>query len=251
MIILLTMFFLGGVIGFIGVGGAAMVVSILTFFFGIPIHTALGISLGAMAFTTFSGTISHLRDGNLVLKTGLTIGIFASSGAFIGAHLAHYIPSSRLKYMTASLLYISAVLAYLRLFSHVFDKILEKNSGENISSMKFFVICFLIGFINGLLAGTFGFGAAQFIQLSMLMCFSFPLNKIVGTTMLIMLPMGFFGSVGYLASGSLDLRLFAEVVFGLMCGAYIGAKFTKRSPSWLLKTAMVSLPIIGGTLLIL
>ena len=56
MLILLSMFGLGLAIGFVGAGGAGLVIAVLTVVFGIPIHTALGTSLGAMIFTTMSGS---------------------------------------------------------------------------------------------------------------------------------------------------------------------------------------------------
>lgn len=251
MTIFLTMLLLGFLIGFVGVGGAALVVSVLVAFFNIPVHTALGVSLGAMAFTTLSGAYSHFRDGNVSLKIGGAISIFSAFGAFLGAKLAHFIPEGDLKFLTASLLFLSAVLVYLRLLSPWKSIFYDIRPQKECKGFHFWMVCLGIGLFNGLLSGTFGFGAAQFIQLSLLIFFILPLNKIVGTTMLIILPMGVFGSFGYLLSDTLDLRLLMQVVVALMIGAYLGAKFTKRAPNLLLKAAMISLPVISGILLLI
>ncbi len=55
MLIILVMFLLGIILGFIGAGGAGFVIALLTLLFHIPIHTALGTSLAGMAFTSLSG----------------------------------------------------------------------------------------------------------------------------------------------------------------------------------------------------
>lgn len=54
-LIILVMFLLGIILGFIGAGGAGFVIALLTILFHVPIHTALGTSLAGMAFTSLSG----------------------------------------------------------------------------------------------------------------------------------------------------------------------------------------------------
>ena len=49
MLIVLVMFLLGLVLGFVGAGGAGFVIALLTMMFHIPIHTALGTSLAVPA----------------------------------------------------------------------------------------------------------------------------------------------------------------------------------------------------------
>lgn len=53
MLIVLVMFLLGLVLGFVGAGGAGFVIALLTMMFHIPIHTALGTSLAGMAFRAY------------------------------------------------------------------------------------------------------------------------------------------------------------------------------------------------------
>ena len=55
MLILITLFVMGCLLGLTGAGGAGVVIAVLTAAFGVPIHLALGTSLSAMTFTTLSG----------------------------------------------------------------------------------------------------------------------------------------------------------------------------------------------------
>ena len=66
MAIIITMFLMGILLGFVGAGGAGFIIAVLTLVFHVPIHIALATSLTAMAFTTLSGVISHYRERNVV-----------------------------------------------------------------------------------------------------------------------------------------------------------------------------------------
>ncbi len=251
MLVFLTMLAMGGLIGFIGAGGAGVVIAVLTLVFGIPIHTAVGTSLAAMIFTTLAGAFSHFREGNLNVKVGATVGIAGAAGAFIGSKISTLLPATELKYCTATMLVASAVLVYTRLTWPDLPLFHTKEGQKPVTDGgRFWILAALAGIGNGLLSGTFGFGAAQFIQLSLLIFFAMPLFQSVGTTMLIILPIATFGGFGYLLSGYLDFMLFIQVLLGLMTGAYVGAKFTRHAPRWFLKWMMVLLPGVAGVLMI-
>jgi uncharacterized membrane protein YfcA len=63
--ILFTMFLMGIVLGFTGTGGSGFIIALLVVVYRIPIHTALGVSLASMIFSTLTGSISHIREGNV------------------------------------------------------------------------------------------------------------------------------------------------------------------------------------------
>ena len=78
-------FFVGLLIGFVGAGGAAVAVAILTTGLDLPAHTAIGTVITAMFFVTISGAMSHLCEGNVVLRLGLVVGLSGAAGAILGA----------------------------------------------------------------------------------------------------------------------------------------------------------------------
>lgn len=251
MLIFLTMLAMGAVIGFVGAGGAGVIIAVLILVFGIPVHTAVGTSLASMIFTTLSGAFSHFREGNMNVKVGVAVGLCGAVGAFIGTKISTVIPDVELKYCTASMLVLSAILVYTRLTWPNLPLFHIREGQKQITEgSRFWILSVVAGLGNGLLSGTFGFGAAQFIQLTLLIFFAMPLFQSVGTTMLIILPIAAFGGFGYLLSGYLDLMLFIQVLLGLMIGAYVGAKFTRHAPRWFLKWMMVLLPGVAGVLLI-
>ena len=243
MLVFAAMLLLGAVIGFVGAGGAGVMITLLTVGFDVPIHTALGTSLAAMAFTTLSGSYSHFREGNVLRR------LFGAVGAFCGALISSSLDTAVLTPLTAAALLLSALLIYLRIFhphSPLFrQRFLTPRGG------RFWLLAGLTGLINGLISGACGVGAASFIQLSLLLVFNAPLYQTVGTTMLVILPIAVLGGAGFLSAGHLEPLLFVQVLLGQTIGAFFGAKLTRLAPQILLKIAMVALPAFGGFILFL
>jgi uncharacterized protein len=250
--IILIMIAAGLIVGFVGAGGSGFIISILTVLFGFPIHVALGTALASMLFSSFSGAVSHYREGNVTLRAGLIIGIFGAVGAFISSHFSGFIPEDILNYLTAGMLVLSGVVLCIRLL------LMGKPSvkGTTISAfiyqnkVIYFISAALLGILTGALSGLFGIGSAPFIQIGLLILLGLSAQQSAGTTMMIIIPIALAGGVGYAQLGFLDIKLLLEVVAGTMIGSYIGAKFTKRVRPVYLKTAMVLLPIFAGFLLL-
>ncbi|MDT2046052.1 sulfite exporter TauE/SafE family protein [Priestia flexa] len=244
--IILTMLAVGLILGFVGAGGSGFIISLLTLFFNVPVHIALATALAAMIFSSLSGAISHYREGNVSLKSGIIIGVVGALGAWLGSHFSSFIPEEQLTWLTASMLFLSGVLLWVR------TVVLSRKSGNTpIPQGAHFVIAsILIGVVTGLLSGMFGIGSTPFIQLGLMMILGLSLHKSAGTTMLIIIPIAIGGGTGYYQQGFLDIQLLFEVVVGTMVGSYIGAKFTNRVPTPVLKTSLVALPIFSGFLLI-
>ncbi|AVQ35396.1 sulfite exporter TauE/SafE family protein [Staphylococcus kloosii] len=250
MLLFVTMILVGVLIGFTGAGGAGTVIAILTAIFGIPVHTALGTSLASMIFTSLSGTLSHFKAHNVVLKIGLITGLFGAIGSFIGAQIAGFIDEDILKYCTAGMMTFSAFLLWRRLFMiqrPSKTKTISKsvNNNTNLIAKGAFV-----GIITGCLSGFLGIGAAPFIQIGLLTIFGLTAKKAVGTTMLVILPIAFVGGFGYYIIGHLDIPLFIKVVCGTIIGSYIGAKLTAYANEVFLKVVMIAVPIASALLLI-
>ncbi len=248
MAIMLTMFLLGVLLGFVGAGGSGFIIAILTVLFGVPIHTALGTSLAAMVFTTMSGAYSHYREGNISAKTGLAVGGFGAVASYLGSKLAGLIPVNSLHWLTGSVLLLSAIILIFRLF--ILQK-MNKDSRDTSAGRAFILKAASVGIVTGLLSGTFGIGAAPFIQIGLLVIMGLSIKQSVGTTMLVILPIAIAGGIGYYFQGYLDFVLLGEVLAGTMIGSYVGAKFTALAPQPLLKSAMVLTPIVAAAILII
>ncbi|SDF88546.1 sulfite exporter TauE/SafE family protein [Desulfovibrio legallii] len=249
MAMIAAMLALGLLLGFVGAGGAGLMITVMTVGFDVPVHTALGTALASMVFTTLSGSVSHFREGNVRRRLGLALGLCGALGAFAGARVSATVPPAALTPITAAVMLLSALLIYLRVFHPDLPLLHHRcNLGRGA---RFWGLTACTGVGNGFLSGACGVGATPFIQLTLLIVFDVPLYQTVGTTMLVILPIAALGSLGFLSTGHLDPLLLAQVLAGQTVGAYIGAKGTRLAPPWLLKGAMVTLPALGGAILLL
>lgn len=148
MLVFAAMLLLGILLGFVGAGGAGVMITMLSVGFNIPMHVALGTSLAAMAFTSLSGSISHFREGNVNRRLGLLMGAFGAVGAFWGAHISSSLASETLKPLTGVVLIFSATLIYLRVFhpKHPVFSIRCNNTG----GLRFWLLTSVVGMFNGL-----------------------------------------------------------------------------------------------------
>ena len=247
MTIFFTMLVMGLILGFVGAGGSGFIIALLVTVFHIPVHTALGTSIAAMVFTMISGSISHMREKNTVFSAGLAVGLFGAVGAYGGSFAARLIPEDKLVWCTALMLFLSGILIWARTR-------MTFSGGPVLTSVKspqFWIMAAVSGFITGGMSGVFGIGSTPFIQLALMILFNMPMRLAVGTTMLVIMPIALFGGVGYFQAGYIDWRLLLQVVAGTMIGSYIGAKYTAKAPKALLRLAMIAMPILGGSIMLL
>ena len=249
--IFVAMILLGALLGFAGAGGAGLTITLLTVGFGVPIHTALGVALAAMSFTMLSGAISHFREGDVLLRLGLTTGVAGMAGAFLGARVSDALPGDILSKATAALMLASSVLLYFILFrKDMLDKFVAKHASK-AEGTSFYLHALAIGVVTGFLSGAFGIGATAFIQISLMLFFGVSLYNAIGTTMLVILPISISGGLGYLFNGHLDFYIFLQTLGGLTLGAYFGAKLTRLASRDVLRYIIMCMPTTGGILLLL
>ena len=249
--IFFAMLVLGWLLGCVGAGGAGLTITLLTVGFAVPIHTAIAVSLSCMTFTVASGTISHYREGEVLVRLGVAVGAAGIFGALFGTSLAFQICPKLLTLATAIMLLLTTALLYLQLFRRdLIAGYIERNKSTATGS-RFYLRSCAIGLLTGFLSGAFGIGATAFIQISLMMFFGVSLYHAIGTTMMIILPIAASGGLNYLFSGMLDSAVFIQTLAGLTIGSFIGAKFTHLIPKDRLRYLMISMPLIGGLLLLM
>jgi len=245
-----AMLVLGWLLGCVGAGGAGLTITLLTVGFAVPIHTAIAVSLSCMTFTVASGAFSHYREGEVLLRLGAAIGTAGIFGALAGTHVAFLISPKLLMPATAIMLLLTTVLLYFQLFrSHLIANYVERNKSTATGSVFYLRSC-VIGLLTGFLSGAFGIGATAFIQICLMLFFGVSLYHAIGTTMMIILPIAAAGGLSYLAGGMMDPSVFIQTLAGLTIGSFIGAKFTHLIPKDRLRYLMISMPLIGGLLLL-
>jgi uncharacterized protein len=245
-------FLIGLLIGFVGAGGAGVAVAILTTGFDLPAHAAIGTAIAAMFFVTIAGAISHLREGNVALHLGLVVGLSGAAGAVFGADKSQAVDDQMLAKVAGLALWVLAVLMWLR--TRLTGSIATTREllwhGESARSPREWLAGIGLGATGGAAAAFLGVGMAPFLQLGLLTVHHLPLRQTVGTTMLVLVFVSASGGAALARHGDVSMPHLLGLTIGLASGAYIGARFTRRAPRRLLRSAVVTIPFVAGAMLL-
>ncbi|HEX6981747.1 MAG TPA: sulfite exporter TauE/SafE family protein [Balneolaceae bacterium] len=104
----------GLITGFVGIGGGFIIVPALVLLSGLPIHLAVGTSLGIISMNSFIGFFKYmdvLAEMNLSINWPLValFSVIGISGSFIGKRAGDFIPRQRLKKGFAVFLVVMSV----------------------------------------------------------------------------------------------------------------------------------------------
>jgi len=102
--------------GTIGIGGGLLFVPTMTIGFGLSQAVAQGTSLVAIIPTAIVGGVTHLRQGNVLLRPALWMGCGGVVGAVIGALVAVEVPGPILARFWGAFLVFSAYRLGLQAF---------------------------------------------------------------------------------------------------------------------------------------
>ncbi len=83
--------------GFFGVGGGAVIVPALVLFTDLDYKTAVGTSLFSMIPTSIAGSIAHYRNGHMLMRLALPLGVGCFIGSSLGGQVSRYIDDTTLK----------------------------------------------------------------------------------------------------------------------------------------------------------
>ncbi|MGD9711595.1 MAG: sulfite exporter TauE/SafE family protein [Thermomicrobiales bacterium] len=249
-LLILTTFLIGIILGFIGAGGAGVLLGLLAGVFDLPIGTAIGTALAAMCVVTISGAISHYREGNVALRIGLVTGCAGIIGALIGATLSQDVSETTLRWASGLALWSLAFLVWLRtrLMSAPAD--IMQDAPSPLSFRQEVAASIGLGSTGGIAAGFLGVGMAPYLQLGLLSVHRLSLRKTVGTTMWALVFISASAATVLATHGDVSGPYLVGSVVGLSAGTFMGAKLTRRVPVRVLRVAIVAVPVIAGSMVI-
>jgi uncharacterized membrane protein YfcA len=215
--------------GFFGVGGGIILVPVLLWFSTsalhvpghVAVHLSLGTSLLIVAVTSVSAAVRHYRNGHVVPKAALVIGVTSIVAAFIGAQAASMVPGQILLRIFAAILVFTAVML-------VIDG--KKANAESTPVLSFGPLI-LTGGVTGILSAMTGLGGGVLSIPMMVSLMRFPMKKAVGTSSATIVLTAAAAAAGYVVGGldDPDLLPFRSFTVGYVDFFH-------------------SLPIIAGTL---
>src|SRR4051794_10481040 len=93
----------------LGLGGGILIVPLLTLGFGLPLLTAVGVSLVCVIMTSGAAAGVYLERRVANLRLGMTLELFTATGALVGGLIAFLLPERLLEAVFAILLAYTAL----------------------------------------------------------------------------------------------------------------------------------------------
>src|SRR5205814_10385229 len=100
--------FLGGLTG---LGGGVVLVPLLTIFFHVDLHYAIGASLVSVIATSSGSSAAYVKEGFSNIRIGMFLEIVTTIGALLGAYLTAHVPASAIAVIFGLMLIYSAYVS--------------------------------------------------------------------------------------------------------------------------------------------
>ena len=234
-----------------GLGGAVVLVPLLTLVFHVDIRYAIGASLISVIATSSGAAAAYVREGYSSVRIGMFLEVATTLGAVLGAFLATKVPTRALAMIFGGVLIYSAVLTWRSNRSLHLEAAIDNPSSDALKLSgsypgpdgqqieykvdripQGFAMMFGAGTLSGLLG--IGSGAVKVLAMDRIMRIPF---KVSTTTSNFMIGVTAAASAGiYLRRGYVDPGLAAPVMLGVLSGAVIGAKVLTRARVSVLRT---------------
>ena len=244
-VIIFLVSILAGIFGsVVGLGGGVVVIPVLTLFFGVDIHFAIGASIIAIIGTSSGAASTYIKDRLTNLRVGMFLELGTTAGAIVGAALAAYVNSAALELIFGTILLITLIPILMKIGEDLPKnpelKGLSKRlrltgaysepDGREVHYNATRPKTGLFGMVvAGMLSGMLGIGSGGFKVLSMDLAMKLPM-KVSTTTSNFMIGVTAAASAGiYFARGDVNPLIIAPVALGILIGAVIGARVTVKA----------------------
>ena len=214
--------------GFLGIGGGIIMAPALLYLLpavggtSLDIKIVTGLTITQGLFASLSGALKHRSysfvSRSLVLYMGLTILIFALSGAF----LSRWVSNNILGGVFATLALVAAILMFIpqpHRDVEIFPDEVSFNKGMAVA------IAAIIGFLGGLV----GQGGSFILIPLMLFVLKIPTRIALGSNLAIVFIAAMAGFAGKMATGQVPMILATALVLGALPGAQLGGYVSKRT----------------------
>ncbi len=183
--------------GLLGVGGGFIMVPVQFWILKstgveptIAIRIALGTNLLVVLPTALSGALAHHKRGAVIWRAGVTLGLTAIFGAYIGGIIASHLPAEILTVLFGTFI----VLVALRMLS----TIPVENARPSVPGFSKMI---LWGFIFGIFSGTLGVAGGGIYVPVMVFILKFTMHQALATSMVTMVFSAAGGALSFLING--------------------------------------------------
>jgi uncharacterized membrane protein YfcA len=264
----------------LGIGGGVFIVPMLTVFFGVPIHDAIGASLvSVIATSTVTGS-TKVRSRLTNVRLAMVLEVATTIGAFLGAIVSLQLDLRVLAAILFVVLVASAVHMFrrrhdeapgvmkdagaadnrkgrgmshrvrsnLNLSDSYYDEALKREVEYGVARAPYgFGLSMFAGAVSGLL----GIGGGIIKVPAMTGLMRVPI-KVASATSNLMIGVTACASASvFYAHGSIDAPLTACLLLGVVSGSFIGTRLVGRTPTAHLRILFSAVLVFSGVLMLL
>ncbi len=241
-----------------GLGGGVVIVPMLVLLFGVDIRYAAGASLISVIATSSGAASTYVKQRISNFRIGMFLQVAATIGALVGALLAGVFNASTISIIFGVVLVLNSVLSRkyketednkpadkLATFFRLNGSYPTQTGAKSYNVYNLpggFALMFLAGTLSGLLG--IGSGALKVLAMDGVMKIPF---KVSTATSNFMIGVTAAASAGiYLVSGFIDPLLCLPVMFGVVVGSRLGAKFLIKSNPKHIRTVFIVIVALVG-----
>jgi uncharacterized membrane protein YfcA len=228
----------------LGLGGGILIVPLLTLAFGLPLLTAVGISLICVIVTSSAAAGVYLERRVANLRLGMTLELFTACGAMVGGLVAFLLPERLLEGLfTLLLVYVAITMVRRRdapRSGQVAEAVTEVADPElatrafldQLSGPGYRVRLLGFGVIGSVFAGVasalLGIGGGLIKVPVMHVIMGVPLRVATATSNLMIGITASASAIIYLLRGGIDPYAAAPTAIGVFLGASVGSRIASR-----------------------
>ena len=242
-----------------GLGGGVVLVPLLTIFFKVDLHYAIGASLISVIATSSGSAAAYVKEGFSNIRIGMFLEIATTLGALLGAYLTAKVPPSAIAIIFGLMLMYSAYVARrTRPRTDVeippdplATKLRMNGSFPDTSGIRQYNVYrvpagFGVMFGAGALSGLLGIGSGALKVVAMDQTMKIPF-KVSTTTSNFMIGVTAAASAGiYLTRGYIDPGLAMPVMLGVLIGSLLGTRVLVRTQTKLLRLVFSGVIVLLG-----
>jgi len=249
----------GAVGAILGLGGGILLIPILTLFYGVDLHYAMGASIVSVIATSSGAAAAYLRTSLSNIRIGLFLTLATVAGALVGAGLAGVVPVRALQLLLGLALGYSAFTTLRQLHVEIPERLEANRLALRLGlegayydvpldrEVKYRATRVRQGFAAmfgaGLLSGLLGIGSGAFKVLAMDYFMRLPM-KVSTATSNFMIGVTSAATAGvYFARGDIHPVFATPVAIGVMVGAVVGTRLMARLRNTTVRKAF--LPVLA------
>ncbi|MBN1398953.1 MAG: sulfite exporter TauE/SafE family protein [Bacteroidetes bacterium] len=245
--------------GLLGLGGGALLVPFLVFFFDIPMHQAIATSIIGVIATSSAGAVMNLERKTVHIRLGMILEIASVAGAIFGGITANYLSSGTLEKLFSGLLFVTSIIMILRARKHnvkdtvytdgylpasFYDETGKKKINYTVKNIPSVM---LVSVIAGNVSGLLGVGGGIFKVPAMHILSGIPIKAATATSNFMIGVTAAASAFIYFAHGHLNPFIASlaalGVLAGSMTGVHISGRIQSKTLTWIFAVVLLGISV--------